>query len=247
MSKRVVSADRVIEKVYKDETISSDDKSRLVSILREINEEDDSIVTAADTTVELVEFPTGYDWDKVKDIALKTMNKKMVNPSDMAWRRMMIRSCHSPLRDLKFKFVLKNVPYWVHVELVRHHEGVQPYVGTQRNDRQDKYDRRFAPQAKPVQMVWTMNGEALIILARKRLCGKATDEAQRVIQKIVDAVYEKCPEYIGFLVPNCCWQGGICHEPQCCGRNRLFGNGEIIGSAKWDAANDEFLRKHEGK
>ena len=192
------------------------------------------IVTEKDVKITLLEYPTDADWNEVKRIALDTMNKKMVNESDMAWRRRILRACHSPIRDLKFKFKLENVPYWLQCEFVRHHEGVQPYVGTQRNDRQDHYDRRYAPQAAPVQMDWVMNGESLITVARKRLCGKATKEAQYVVLGMCKAVQEKCPEYVGFLVPNCCWQGGVCHESPCCGYNQYcMSAGMVIGSSKW--------------
>ena len=134
------------------------------------------------------------------------------------WLHKILEARHSPIRELWYRFVLEDVPYWVSVHLVRHHVGFQPYVQSQRNDRQDKYDRTKAPQDAPVTMRISLNAEALLTLANKRLCAKACPETREVVAEMCRQVEAFCPEFQGLLVPMCEYHGGVCHELQPCGK-----------------------------
>jgi thymidylate synthase ThyX len=161
--------------------------------------------------VELLGHPNANDWIEVKRRALVTIGKNPVkNPSEQ-WMRDILRARHSPIRYLRFSFLLEDIPYWISVHLVRHVHA-QPYVRSQRNDRQDEYDRNSARQDAPVSMIWDMNAEELITIANKRLCNLASKETREVVRMMCDKVIESCPEFKDELVPNCIRSGGVCHE-----------------------------------
>lgn len=170
-----------------------------------------------DTMVYLREFPTDSDWMRCKERALVTMGLSPVNEPTEKWKKDILNARHSPIRCLHFSFYLENIPSWVSVHLVRHVHA-QPYVRSQRNDRQDMYDRTKAPQDAPVNMIWDMNAEELLTICTKRLCQQASPETRAVIQAMCTLVEDNCPEFKGALVPMCEYMGGICREMKPCGR-----------------------------
>lgn len=169
--------------------------------------------------IELIKYPTDEDWMLVKTCTLVTVGKKSVTPPTAEWKRKLLIAQHSPIRELRFVFKLTGVPYWVSTHLVRHHVGFQPYVKTQRNDRQSEYDRTKAPQDAPVDMIISLNAEALITLAKKRLCAAAAPETRAVVFEMCQLAMESNPEFNGLLRPACEWQGMECHEMFPCGRS----------------------------
>ncbi len=169
--------------------------------------------------IAFAKYPTQRDWCLVETIARATMGlPEKDTPPTESWKRRMLAARHSPIRELRFAILLVDIPYWVSVHLCRHIHA-QPYVLSQRNDRQDKYDRRKAPQDAPVTMYWTMNAEELMVIANKRLCRKASPETREVVEAICREVVTLCPEFDGALVPMCERNGGVCYEMQSCGRN----------------------------
>ena len=167
--------------------------------------------------VTLVSVPTEADKLWCRQCALSTAGKDSHEPPTTEWLHRILEARHSPIRELWYHFELV-IPYWVSVHLVRHHVGFQPYVQSQRNDRQDHYDRRKAPQDTLVNMRLSLNAEALMTLANKRLCNKASQETREVVAEMCRQVQEKCPEFEGLLVPMC--EYGRCHEMQPCGREK---------------------------
>lgn len=158
--------------------------------------------------VELIKYPTAEDWMLCKQCALVTVGKDAVTEPDVVWKRKILEARHSPIRVLNFVFKLE-VPYWVSVHLCRHIHA-QPFVKSQRNDRQTEYDRNSAPQDAPVTMLWYMNAEELMTIANKRLCKQASEETRLVVQAMCDEVLKVCPAFIGLLVKMC--EYGRCHE-----------------------------------
>lgn len=167
--------------------------------------------------ITLLRSPTEEDWKEVKRRALVTVGKTMVTPPDMAWKRSILRARHSPIRYLQFSFFLGGIPYWVSVHLVRHVHA-QPYVRSQRNDRQSNFDRTRAPQDAPVDMIWDLNAEELMVVANKRLCAQASPETREVVAGMCKLASGACPEIADFLTPMCEYHGGVCHELHGCGR-----------------------------
>jgi thymidylate synthase ThyX len=164
--------------------------------------------------VSINEMPTERDWMEVKKRALVTIGKKAVNPPDLEWKKSILKARHSPIRRLFFSFYIE-CPYWVSVHLSRHIHA-QPYIKSQRNDRQNEYDRNDAPQSQMVSMIWDMNAEELMTISNKRLCSKASKETRDVVKMMCDLVKEKFPEFDGSLVPSCVHDGGICYEINSC-------------------------------
>lgn len=174
-----------------------------------------------DYNVEMLKSPTDADWMWVKTCTLNTVGKKSVKLPTDEWKKRLVEAEHSPMRELWFGFRLE-IPYWVSVHLVRHHIGCNHYVQTQRNDRQEKYDRNSAPQGQIVSHILSINAQELVFMAHKRLCGQASPETRAVVRKMCDLVTEKYPEFKDVLVPLCQYRGGLCTEFNPCGLNKKF-------------------------
>lgn len=160
--------------------------------------------------VSLLKYPTEEDWMLVKRAALTTVDKTAKNSPSLDWKKSILEARHSPIRMLHFVFEIIDVPYWVSVHLCRHVHAV-PFVRSQRNDRQDKYDRNSARQDAPVNMMWEMNAEELCVIANKRLCKMASEETRNVVSEMCRLATEKLPEFEDVLVPSCVYNG-VCHE-----------------------------------
>lgn len=167
--------------------------------------------------VRINEIPSDNDWFEVKRRALVTVGKNAITEPNETWKHSILEARHSPIRRLHFSFYIE-CPYWVSVHLCRHIHA-QPYVKSQRNDRQSEYDRNKAPQDETVCMIWDMNAEELMIIANKRLCAQASPETREIVQKMCDLVQDRMPEFRGLLVPMCKYSGGVCHEMKPCGGN----------------------------
>jgi thymidylate synthase ThyX len=167
--------------------------------------------------ITMLEYPTEQDWYECKRRALVTVGKDKFAPPTDEWKHKILNARHSPIRRLRFSFLIEDIPSWVSVHLCRHIHA-QPYVKSQRNDRQNEYDRNKAQQDAPVSMIWDMDAEELMIIANKRLCMQASTETREVVQAVCALVGTKCPEFLPFLVPMCQYQGGFCHEVKPCGR-----------------------------
>ena len=168
--------------------------------------------------VEILRHPTQEDWDRCKMLALNTVSKKMVNAATDTWKEQMLASEHSPIRTLMFTIKL-TIPYYTSVHFVRHKFGVEHYVTSQRNDRQDNYDRTKAPQDMPVVHIMDINAQELIFMAHRRLCNQADAVTQFVMRAIVKDVLKTNPEFKDVLVPNCIYRGGRCTEFERCSKN----------------------------
>lgn len=164
-----------------------------------------------DFKVELLKYPTEQDWEWCKICTLNTVGKKSLSKVTDEWKLKLIDSEHSPLRELWFGIRMK-IPYWVSVHFTRHHIGVNHYVQTQRNDRQEKYDRNEAPQGQIVSHIMSVNAQELVFMAHKRLCKQASEETRQVMKKIVEEVLKVCPEFKDVLVPLCVYRNGKCTE-----------------------------------
>jgi len=129
----------------------------------------------------------------------------------------LLRARHSPIRVLTFAYLIQGVPYWVAMHL-RTHKHMECFIQSQRNDRQDDYDREAARQDAPVSMIVYLNAEMLQVLANKRLCSKAADKTRSVVQEMCWLAVQAMPELTGLLVPSCERNGGQCFEPEPCWR-----------------------------
>ena len=168
--------------------------------------------------IKLIGAPTEEDWIKVKRRALITIGKNPISPPGSEWKREILEARHSPIRYLRYSFLLENIPYWVamhirtHVHDCPNGDEFQPYIRSQRDDRQHEYERGKAPQEAPVSMILDMSAEQIQNFANKRLCKMTVEETRSVVTDMCKLAMEATPELHGLLVPMCIHCGGVCHE-----------------------------------
>ena len=178
------------------------------------------ILSNSDISVEIIKHPTEEDWTHCKLMALSTMGIfEVKKPPTSKWKHEILMSQHSPIRTLWFTIRVSNVKEWVSVHFLRHDHGCEPFISSQRSDRQPKgitYNRDELPQGEPLTMTLYINAPELIYMSGMRLCARASKETREVMSAIVNAVVEVNPEFKPFLVPKCLMNGG-CNEFLSCG------------------------------
>ena len=125
----------------------------------------------------------------------------------------MYRAEHSPIRTQLF-WVEMTIPTFVSVHFVRHKHGVEHFVKSNRDDRGGEEANRHTP----VRHGMLINAQALINMARKRLCGQAHDETKKAMALIRAGVAAVDSELAQFMVPECVYRSGFCPEIKPCGR-----------------------------
>lgn len=154
------------------------------------------------------------DWEEVVSDCRATVGKPPLGhePSTEFKRKILI-SEHSPIRDISVKWKWHNIKNWVATHWVRHKW--ECFVKTQRTDRTG-IDRDKLPQDAPVDFTGDANAQALIDTMRKRLCHTAAPETREYAEDFKHALRAIEPELSDVLVPNCCYRG-FCPEMQSCG------------------------------
>lgn len=170
------------------------------------------------------------DWEEVVNDCRATVGKSELGkePSE-AFKRKILISEHSPIRDIQIKWRWDNIKSWVATHWVRHKW--ECFVRTQRTDRTG-IDRDELPQAAPVTFTGDANTQALIDTMRKRLCRQASIDTRHYAEDLKLAIHDVEPEIGDVLVPNCVYRGG-CPELTPCGVwSRLIKetNGAILTS-----------------
>jgi hypothetical protein len=84
----------------------------------------------------------------------------------------------------------------------------------------------------PTDLACIINAEALINMAHKRLCFKASAETRQVVQMIRNQISAVDPALARLMQPPCVAHGGICYEPNSCGFNTSDTCSKIIVSIK---------------
>jgi len=122
-----------------------------------------------------------------------------------------LKSEHSPIRVATYRIILEDLPYWVSVHFTRHKIGVEHFVSSRRPDRTGQ--ARSPEDLVRHEMV--ANAQALITMARKRLCRKASTETMMAMADICLAVSLIDLQLYWSMVPDCVYRGA-CHEMQPC-------------------------------
>ena len=172
--------------------------------------------------VEILKNPTDQDWLWCKQCTLNTVGKKLKSSTanvDLVWKKKLLASEHSPIRELWFGIKLY-IPYYISVHIVRHHIGCNHYVSTQRDDRHPEREisREELPQGQFVSHILSINAQELMFFMRKRLCAQADPKMRKLANMIKQAVLEVNPEFEGLLVPMCVYRNYYCTEMFPCGR-----------------------------
>lgn len=176
--------------------------------------------------VEILKHPTEDDWMLCKRCTLNTVGKDSTKLPTDEWKNKLLMSEHSPIRTLNFCIKMQ-VPYYVSVHFCRHFTGVTHFVQSQRNDRQENYDRTKAPQDSMVYHIMYVNAQELMFMSRRRLCTQADSFTRDVMVEICKQVEEVSPEFVGTLEPMCSYRGGRCTEFHCCGLNQTYMAGDL--------------------
>lgn len=171
--------------------------------------------------VEIIKAPSEEDWMICKACTLNTVGKTSTNLPTEEWKHKLLISEHSPIRTLNF-CIKMTIPYYVSMHYCRHFTGVTHFVQSQRNDRQENYDRTKAPQDATVSHIMYINAQELMFMSRRRLCNQADQFTRKVMNEIVKQVVEIAPEFDGTLEPMCYYRGGRCTEFNPCGYNKTY-------------------------
>ena len=154
-------------------------------------------------------------WKRVLNAARRTIGKKPIDkePSN-SWKAKLLLAEHSPIRLLEFDWTWGEIQQWVTTHIVRHHEGCEKFVHTQRVDRNPELkelSRDELPQGLLNDMDMTANAQALINISRKRLCSCASKETREAWKQVKEAIREVDPIMADKMVPECIYRG-FCPE-----------------------------------
>lgn len=131
------------------------------------------------------------------------------------------RNEHSPMRSQLFKITMLGVPTFVSTHFVRHNIGIiSHYCKTQRDDRIGDTEGDDPNRWTPTNHGILCNAQALVNIARKRLCYTshwATIITMKILKTMVNDVD---PALVSRMVPECIYRGGVCHEDRICGKRK---------------------------
>jgi hypothetical protein len=122
---------------------------------------------------------------------------------------------HSPIRCSVFWIELKDIYNFCSVHLVRHKIGTEHFVMSNRVDRGGSNE---VNRMSLVNHSMLINAQAIINMARKRLCSQASIETQEIFKMIKDQIKTVDPDLYKYLVAECEYRGNRCPEIRCCGR-----------------------------
>lgn len=147
------------------------------------------------------------DWQEVVNDCRATVAKEELGKEpSKEFKRAILISEHDPIRDIIIKFRWRDIPYWVAMHWKTHIW--RSRTNTQRNDRQEKYDRNKAPQDSLVDFIGDPNIQHLIDTWRKRLCFMASKETREHAEDFKTELKAIEAEISGVLVPNCIYRCG---------------------------------------
>lgn len=166
--------------------------------------------------VRLVQVTT---WKRVLNAARRTRGKAPLDKEpSKKWKAKMLLSEHSPIRLLEYDFSWEEIKQWVTVHLVRHHEGCEKFVHSQRpENRELDAPRDELPQGSLNDMDMTCNAQALISISRKRLCSCASFETREAWKQVMEEVRKVDPVLADKCVPECIYRGFCPEFDRCCG------------------------------
>lgn len=167
---------------------------------------------------EVVRLEQVTSWRRVLNAARRTIGKEPLDkePSN-SWKAKMLLAEHSPIRLLEYDFSWKSIKQWVTAHLVRHHEGCEKMVHSQRGDRRailEEYgvaSRDDLPQGALNDMDMSANAQALINISRKRLCSCASADTREAWKQVKAAIAKVDPVLADKMVPECIYRG-FCPE-----------------------------------
>lgn len=161
------------------------------------------------------------DWVDVKNECRNTVNKEPTEHiPGKEFKLNLLISEHSPIRLLRIKWRWDSIKSWITVHFARHWLGWDKWIGTRRTDRTG-VARDDLTQSELIPMDVSANAQALINVARYRLCRQASIETRRYMEDLKREIEKVEPEIAHVMVPNCIYRGG-CPESEDCGYFNAF-------------------------
>lgn len=156
---------------------------------------------------------TFFDWKDVRNISRSTVDKGSIESevSDSFKKKLMI-SEHSPIRELRVRFIFQSIKSWVATHFSRH--SWESYITTQRSDR-TKVDRDKLSQSTLINLHGSLNGQHLIDTSRKRLCFQSAKDTRELMEELKSDIEKVDPIIAKVMVPNCIYRMG-CPEFKAC-------------------------------
>ena len=156
------------------------------------------------------------DWTDVKNECRNTVNKEATDKeASKKFIKAILISEHSPIRLIKIKWRWESIKSWISVHFARHWLGWDKWISTQRSDRTG-VDRDASRQDTPVNMDVEANAQALINVARYRLCFQASPETREYAEDLKCSIKLSGQEELSdVMVPNCIYRAG-CPEFEGC-------------------------------
>lgn len=184
------------------------------------------------------------DWTDVKNECRNTVNKEATEKEPtIDFKRKILISEHSPIRLIEIKWRWEGIKSWISIHFARHWLGWDKWISTQRNDRTG-VDRDKSPQDTPVNYDGKGNAQALINVARFRLCNSAHPETRAYMEDLKESIHEFEPELSDVMQRNCIYRGG-CPEFNPCPYWKNFcekhkGENLLDIQTRYDLANKDF-------
>ena len=184
------------------------------------------------------------DWTDVKNECRNTVNKEATEKEPtIDFKKKILISEHSPIRLIEIKWRWEGIKSWISVHFARHWLGWDKWISTQRNDRTG-VDRDKSPQDTPVNYDGKGNAQALINVARFRLCNSAHPETRAYMEDLKESIHEFEPELSDVMQRNCIYRGG-CPEFNPCPYWKNFcekhkGENLLDIQTRYDLANKDF-------
>lgn len=162
---------------------------------------------------EIVRLDQVTSWKRALNAARRTIGKApLAKEPSKSWEAKLLLAEHSPIRLVEFDWTWEGIMQWVTTHLVRHHEGCEKFVHSQRGDRRVlPVPRNELPQGALNDMDMTANAQAIINISRKRLCSCASKETREAWKQVVEAIREVDPVLADKCVPECLYRG-FCPE-----------------------------------
>jgi len=162
---------------------------------------------------EVSHFEQITTWKRALNAARRTIGKKSLDKEpSKSWEAKMLLAEHSPIRLVEYDFGWRKIRQWVTAHFVRHHEGCEKFVHSQRGDRRElPCDRDHIFQGAKNDMDMTCNAQAMINISRKRLCSCASSETHKAWKQVMDELEKIDPVLRSKCVPECIYRG-FCPE-----------------------------------
>lgn len=172
---------------------------------------------------EIVRLDQVTSWKRALNAARRTIGKEpLAKEPSKSWEAKMLLAEHSPIRLVEFDWTWKDIMQWVTTHLVRHHEGCEKFVHSQRVDRRVlPVPRNELLQGALNDMDMTANAQAIINISRKRLCSCASKETREAWKQVVEAIREVDPVLADKCVPECLYRGFCPEFMNPCGYSKI--------------------------